>query len=162
MPIAKSPFEQNVIDDVAEHGFSIMNILNSVDDDGGRPEFSYTIGLFANFKHPEIILFGLRKIRAGVMSSLGKDVKSGKVFEAGKQYADIVADYECTFRRVAPDRYPEYLGFAMWYYDYKEFPAIQCIWPDKKQMFPWQPEFDQRCSWEQELLFLSGESSEDS
>ena len=153
MPIASKPGEQKIIDDVATYGFSIMNILNSERDEADRPEFSYTIGLFEKYQHPEIILFGLRKIRSGIISSLGAAVKGGMAFKADELYDDIVGDYKCTFREVSEKRYPEYLGFATWYYDYQRFPALQCVWPDKNQIFPWQRGFDQRFAWEQELLF---------
>jgi hypothetical protein len=150
VPNATSPPEQKVIDDVAKYGFHIMNVMV---DDEDKPEFSYTIGLYQTYKHPEIIIFGLEKIRKNVISHLGKDVQSGKVYLADELYDDILQDHKCTFRVVLREKFPEYFGWAMWYYDYHDFPAVQCVWPDKQQHFPWEPEFDQRCAWEQEITF---------
>ena len=41
------------------------------------------------------------------------------------------------------------------YYRGLEFPVLQCIWPDKQQHYPWQPEFKQAWLSAQPLSFES-------
>jgi hypothetical protein len=59
----------------------------------------------------------------------------------------------CTFRPVQRRWYPPFLGYALWYHRGGEFPVLQCIWPDKKQHYPWGAEFKREWLWAQPLLY---------
>ena len=37
---------------------------------------------------------------------------------------------------VAHRHYPEHFGYARWFYKGDDFPALQCLWPDKQGRFP--------------------------
>jgi Domain of unknown function (DUF4262) len=47
--------EQKVIDDIAKYGWHCVNIMA----EGEVGQFSFTVGLFQTYKHPEFIIFGL-------------------------------------------------------------------------------------------------------
>ena len=52
--------------------------------------------------------------------------------------------------------YEEYLGYATWFYRSlpQPYPAMQCIWPDKAGLFPYEAGYDSRFSTLQRLLSI--------
>jgi hypothetical protein len=59
------------------------------------------------------------------------------------------------FRPVQQRWYKPFLGYGLWFYGGSSFPALQLIWPDKSQRFPWQPGFNPQWAFAQPLLFES-------
>lgn len=118
-----------------------------------EPTFSYSIGLYQHFQHPEIIVFGLSYDTGHrVINDAGKRIKEGFKYNAQCRYDDLLQDYECEFRSVDPSRYDGHLNYAMWYYQNSDFPAIQLIWPDKQHRFPWEPDFAEEFRDDQPML----------
>ena len=104
-----------------------------------EPAFAYSMGLYENFHHPEIVVFGLDlDVMHQIINNAGAGVREGQKFEEGKKYDDLLQDYPCVFRRVDPTHYDGLLNYAVWYYEGSHFPALQLIWPDKAGLFPWQ------------------------
>ncbi len=135
--LAEDPSEQRVIDDVQRHGWHIV----CVDEDEDGPAFAYSIGLFHTLKHPEIILFGLPiETMGSSINALGQAISSGAKFADGHESDQVLEDYLCIFRTVPFEAYPEYLGFAKWFYQSETFPVLQCIWPDTEHRYPWHPD----------------------
>lgn len=127
--------EQRVIDDVQRCGWHIVAI-----EDGPGPQFAYSIGLFHTLGQPEIIMFGLRSTTAGkIINTIGEEMRKGAKFEDWHESDQILDGYSCIFRKVDPDLYSEYVGYAMWFYRPDKFPVLQCVWPDKAGRYPWQP-----------------------
>ncbi|MBC7931423.1 MAG: DUF4262 domain-containing protein [Rubrivivax sp.] len=91
---------------------------------------------------------------------IGDEVKSGKVFEAGKDYSDIIEGHECRFEAVDEKWYSAFLGYAQWFYHDNNFPVLQCIWPDKNQQYPWDADFDKSLRGFQPLLISVSRSVE--
>jgi hypothetical protein len=87
--------DQQILDDVTNHGWHVMNVLDLPDS----PGWAYSIGLYQNFKHPEVVVFGLTAdLMHSIINSVGDDVRSGKCFEDGKQYPELIEAYDCVFR----------------------------------------------------------------
>ncbi len=131
--------ERRVIEDVQQYGWHIVG----VDADQEGPGFAYSIGLYHRLKQPEIIVFGLSnfKTMAQVINSIGEEMKKGTKFEDWKENDQILEGYSCMFRDVDHEFYPEYLGYAGWFYRPDDFPVLQCVWPDRQGRYPWHPEF---------------------
>lgn len=127
--------EQRVIDDVKEYGWHIVGI----GEDSEGPAFAYSIGLYHSFKHPEVILFGLKDhdTMVSVINRIGELVREGQAFDDWQESDQILTNYSCVFRTVPSDWYAEYLGYAMWFYRSNSFPVLQCIWPDGNHKYPW-------------------------
>lgn len=135
MPDPTDPGEQKVIDDVREYGWHVVNVLA----EGDLPEFTYTIGLYQNYRHPEILVYGLPRDRAHpIVNELGEGIRNGEVYLTGKTYGEILQKYSCTFRAIPSSQYLEHLGWAMWFYEGPEFPALQLVYPDSAGRWPWQ------------------------
>jgi len=111
----------------------------------GEPAFAYSMGLYENFHHPEIVLFGLDlEVMHRLINDAGSRIREGLKYEEGQKYDDLLQSYPCAFRRVNPTRYDGLLNFAIWYYEGSHFPVLQLIWPDKAGLFPWDDGFDER------------------
>ena len=120
--------------DIATYGWHVVEV--GEDDEG--PGFAFTIGLHKRFDHPELIVFGLPLDTMHVMlNGAGESVRAGRTYAAGQSYDDVLEGYSCTFRPVPRRHYEAYLGYARWYYDGDDFPALQLIWPDREHQYPW-------------------------
>lgn len=142
--------EQKLLDDVSKHGWHVMRVL----DESERPGWAYSIGLYRNFGHPEILVFGLDPdLMHSIINSIGDDIRCGKGFEIGQNYPELIEAYSCTFKAVHPVWYDSFLGFATWFYSGNDFPVLQCFWPDFDSNFPWETDFNEEFASDQPLLF---------
>jgi hypothetical protein len=141
--------ERRVIEDVRKFGWHIV----AVEDDPEGPAFAYSIGLYHTLKQPEIIIFGLKSANMGhIISGIAKEMRRGSRFEDWTESDQILDRYSCMFRRVDRGFYPDYLGYAMWFYRPDNFPVLQCVWPDRKGHYPWQPGFSSETHARQPVL----------
>lgn len=142
--------EQRVIDDVKRHGWHVVGI----EDDAEGPGFAYSIGLQHSLNHPEIIIFGLKdaKTMMQIINVIGDEVRKGERFEDWHESDQVLDGYSCIFRTVPAGTYPEYLGYALWFYRPDSFPVLQCVWPDKQHRYPWHPDYPPELRQRQPIL----------
>jgi hypothetical protein len=86
---------------------------------------------------------------------MGDAIRAGHCFEPGCQDEDI-ATFPLHFIAVDPALYQKYVGYARWLYRGSDFPLVQCVWPDKQGVFPWQEGYDARFFQVQRLLGPAG------
>ncbi|XZE20685.1 DUF4262 domain-containing protein [Pirellulaceae bacterium SH449] len=130
--------EQRVIDDIHRVGWHIVGI----EEDREGPAFAYSIGMQYTFSHPEIIILGLNgaTVMMDIINAIGEEIRKGARFQDWHESDQILQGYSCMFRTVPSDVYPDYLGYAIWFYRPSPFPVLQCVWPDSQNRFPWQPD----------------------
>lgn len=117
------------------------------------PGFAFSIGLYKNYGHPEIICFGLTVDNmAEILTGICETVKKGATYVPDKSYDDILADHDVRFLRADKSYYADYVGYACWYYEGHEFPLLQLVWPDRDRKFPWEDGFDAELKFNQPLL----------
>lgn len=134
---------------VAEFGWAVLGIP----DDAEGPGYTFSIGLWRGWGHPEIVLFGLNHESAHrLINDLGTAIKAGATFEAGQRYDGLVPGYPAFFLAVDAGHVSPYLGYACWFNRGDDFPALQCVWPDRERRFPWEAGFDERFRSRQPLL----------
>ena len=62
--------DEKVVRDVAQHGWHVINIL----EQNGCPSWSFSIGLFHTYGHPEVLIFGLgNELEHNVINGLGEE-----------------------------------------------------------------------------------------
>ena len=89
--------DRQVLNDVAKYGWHVISITA----DKGRPGWTFSIGMYKTFGHPEIIVFGLNhSLGHRIVNGIGEEIRGGKRFEAEREYADILADVRCVFKPV--------------------------------------------------------------
>lgn len=91
-----------------------------------------------------------------LINAIGEAVCGDKNFQVGMAYKDIADGPALAFIPVLERHNRGYLGYACWFYRGDQFPALQCIWPDKQGMLPWEPGFDGRFFQQQRLLGPAG------
>ncbi len=70
-------------------------------------------------------------------------MQAGREFRDGAK-VDGILDKPCVLRKVhLPWREP-LLRSASWYYNYEEYPVLQCFWPDRHGYFPWEDHCSKR------------------
>lgn len=125
---------QNVIDNIKTYGWHCTHVFA----DSEQPGFTYTVGLYETYGHPEMIIFGLpHSITHSILIDIADAAKSGRPFDLTKPTDALIVDYPCCFAEVSPDRYAEHATAALWYYKDRQFPAYQIIWPSRDGLFPW-------------------------
>lgn len=149
---AKDESEQKAIDDISKHG---LHVIAVAEDDNG-PGFAYSIGLFENYAHPEIIIIGQKTDLAHLLlNNLAFDIKEGKTFTAGEFHEGVLDDFLCYFGEVLREHFREFVGWARWYYEGDNFPLVQCVYPTVQGIFPWQKDFPEETRWNCPLLIAT-------
>jgi hypothetical protein len=109
-----------------------------------QPLYSYTVGLFKTFGHPEVVLSGLNiELAQNLLNDIGHAVAQGVRREAEELYDDILSGYPCLFKAVPVTVYEQYFGRALVFYGETTFPVLQCLWPDALKRFPGDFGYDQ-------------------
>lgn len=139
--------------DVREVGWHIVTI----EEDEEGPGYSFTVGLFYSYAHPEIVITGLSpETQQGMLNVIGEAIKSGTRYGVGQTYDDIVEPpYECEFISVPKGQFPDYLGFDCWFYRGTEFPVIQCLWPSRTNQLPTRANYTETMQQRQPVLAWS-------
>jgi hypothetical protein len=106
--------------------------------------WTYTIGLFTTFGHPELAMFGIDGNQATLLLNLmAERVGKGERFAAGASDDGVLSEHPVRLAAVRPEWYAPYFGAAIdWYLD--EFPILQVLLPDRHGRFPDDPGSDFR------------------
>lgn len=129
-----TPTDQKLLSDIASTGWHIIHIT----EDETGPGWSFTVGLYHTFKHPEIVITGYnQELTQVLLNNFGYDIKDGKTFVHGEDYNDILDDVKCRMLEVKKEHYHEHFGYAKWFYKSEDFPVLQCVCPTVQGVFPW-------------------------
>jgi hypothetical protein len=109
---------------------------------GGRRciPYSFTVGLYQSYGHPELIAFGLKsevahKILCNATAGLPEER-----LDLSLPTDALAEGHPCCFAEVAKSHYYEFVGFGRWYYRGNDFPLYQIVWPPSREgRFPWHP-----------------------
>lgn len=117
------------------------------------PSFAYSIGLKKTYNHPEIICFGLsNSLGHQIINDVAEIIKKGEVIESGKVYSVIFENSRATFLKVDKRNIADYFGAGLNFYENEEFNALQLIWTDRNDRFPWENNFEEDFLFKQPLL----------
>lgn len=136
---------------IDDPGWMVMAIPDAA------PPFCYTVGLIKSFNHPEIIILGLRyEIAHPLLNTVGFQIKQGEVFSPGNRYDSITEKYDTQFVEVTLENISEYFGILIGYTrhhnDATPIRALQLVWPDPQNRFPWENGFEEKFRTAQPLL----------
>jgi hypothetical protein len=144
----RDALDQRVLEDIAEHGWSDMAIFPTKEGDG--PPFNYTVG-FKLREHPELLIMGLNmETMHGLLGVIYEQVKSGTRFNPDTYYQFVIENHRVAFVEIT-DPFGEY-PMTMTRHLMGEFQALQLVWPDAQDRFPWHEDFDPEYRLYQELL----------
>jgi Domain of unknown function (DUF4262) len=125
-----------VINNINEFGWHCVNVVE--DDD--HPPWSYTIGLYDTWEHPEFIVIGRSRATAHAMlKSLADDIELNDSPNLTDPDGQLLLGMKCHFLEVNARYYSDYVGFALWHYRKRKFPMYQIVWPNEDGLYPWDP-----------------------
>lgn len=152
------------MDDLDRENINI-SIQNNIDEFGCElieiegndyfPSYIYTIGLFQQFNHPEIVCFGLSsETMIALLNQIRENVEEDKItYEANELYQGFLPKgYPISFLQVDSVFLKEYFEIATDFYKSKDVPFLELIWPDQSKLFPFQKGFDEGIKFNQPLL----------
>jgi len=150
------PDETKLVDDVEKYGCHVIQVR----EEGGFPGWSYTVGLSDVLGCPELIVIGLKEVVAhSLLNECAERLQAGIRFHEGSRAQELLADVECEFRWVENRWLRQTMGYAVWFYGGDDFQALQCVYPDLSNHFPWDAGFDSGWRGRQPLLFPHSTSS---
>jgi hypothetical protein len=142
VPKPDSDYDRQLLDHVKKIGWYHVH----VQAEGQDPAFAFSLGFYANYDHPEIIVIGLKPATAQQLLNIAAISIAGAKsrYETYKPYDDIAEGMRIAFVPVADKYFGEYFGYGRWFYQSKggKFPALQMVWPDKKGLLPWEAGYD--------------------
>ena len=141
--------DKKLIADIKKFGWSVIMIEGT----DYLPSFAYTVGLWKTFNHPEMIAFELSlKTLHAVLNTGGELIKSGHSLYPGKTYDDFFENGPAQLLTVDQRSIADYFGYATWFNESDLFPAIQLVWTDRNNLFPWESGFEKEFNKNQPLL----------
>lgn len=135
----KSVDDDKLIADIDRFGWMVMLIEAT----SYLPSFTYTVGLWKNYNHPELIAFGLTtKTLHSILNIGGELVKSGEALQSGRDYDEFFENGVAQFIQADQRNLNDYFGYAIWFNKTNEFPALQLVWTDRNNKYPWDKNFE--------------------
>lgn len=141
--------ELEVVDNIARYGFHVMNIQTTEADALAQPEWrdvpdwTYSIGLYVSFGHPEIVIFSLPPESANaVLQDIADQARDGRELALGAIYDGELRSFpgqRFALETVASEWSESLFGWACWFYGAStDFPVAQYLWPDSAGRFAWE------------------------
>ncbi|WP_445370113.1 DUF4262 domain-containing protein (plasmid) [Methylomonas sp. HW2-6] len=132
--VGTDPGETKLLEDVEKFGWHCLNILA----EGELPPYSFTVGLFHSYQHPELIIFGLpANVAHQILHIAAEAIKDGNPIGLALPTEELLEGYSCCFVEVPISHYRENVGFCRWFYEGDAFPLYQVVWPSREGLFPW-------------------------
>jgi Domain of unknown function (DUF4262) len=139
---------------IEKFGLQVILVTSS----GYLPSFGYSVGLWETYQHPEIICFGLpTTLTHAIINDVAEIIKNRERIQVNKPYTDIFKNSRAEFITVAPDNIEDYFNTAIIHFDTNDFPAIQLVWTDRNDKFPWEEDFEEEFIYDQPLLDRNSE-----
>jgi hypothetical protein len=143
------PWFVEALDVIEKFGCQVMTIAADV----VTPSFSYTAGVYDNCGRPELITVGLpSNVAHTALNESVARMRNGVDLTKGRHH-DIVGNVEVEFHPVDPKWLHQIMLRADWFYEGADVPVLQLVYPDLKNRFPDEADFDEAF----EQPFLSGE-----
>lgn len=117
------------------------------------PSFVYSVGLYRTYQHPEIICFGLpNDLAHAIINDVADLIKKGEQIKSSRNYDTIFKNSRAAFLEVDERNIDDYFASAINFYDTIKFPALQLVWTDRNDKFPWEENFEDKFLYDQPLL----------
>ena len=135
--------DDKVREDIRTHGWSDMSIFPVKED--GTVAFNYSVG-FTVRDHPEVMVMGLDyRTMHGILGTVYEQIKSGTRFIPDTYFNFVLNKHRVAFVEVTniveDTEYPMSMSRRIMGPDVK---GLQLVWPDEKDLFPWDEGFDEK------------------
>jgi len=131
---AKDELERQIILNVNDVGWHAVNVI----EDDSHPPWTYTIGFYETWGFPELIIIGRSRATAHhVLETIALRLDADDRPDLNITTDTLIRGAVCHFIEVADCYYPDYVGFARWFYRRRHFPLYQIVWPNTDGHYPW-------------------------
>lgn len=97
-----------------------------------EPGWAYSLGLWREFGHPEIAIFGWGPRRWGLVNVIGELVSAGVDLRPPAQVDDVLLGGAVRSRRI------DVSWFDLLFPEREAPEFLQVVWPDPDGRFPWE------------------------
>lgn len=141
--------QSKMIKEIEQFGWTVI----ALDATDYLPSFAYTLGLWKNYQHPEIIAFGLPvSMLHTILNEAGGIIKSGQSLKLQQPYTDFFENGTACFLPVDEQNFSDYFNYAIDLNGVSTFPAYELVWTDRNLKFPWEEGFEAEFKFKQPLL----------
>jgi hypothetical protein len=139
-PEDQHPDARDFVDGVRKYGWMATHIYASETS----PSFTYTTGLCATKRLPELIVFSLDMGRAHeALRIIISEAEHGNRLPVGTPISGLFDTVKVFLFPTDKDKHAEYLLRSVWFYDDDPaFPCEQLVIPDNDGRFPWEEDCD--------------------
>jgi hypothetical protein len=131
--------DRRVLADIAEHGWSDIAVFPT-EQHQGLP-FNYTVGV-AELGHPELLVVGMNNHQGHLVLNAAVNYLNSEGRLVPGSYCDQVLEgYRVGVVKVV-DPLDESHMMSMAHRFYGEVEAVQIVWPDRNDRFPWHADFE--------------------
>src|SRR5688572_31013143 len=100
--------DEKLLADVKDYGWQVIKILEKDE----TPGWAFSIGLYKNFNHPEVVVFGLNdEVAHFLINEIGEGIRAGQKFSVDGLYSDMIDTYDYTVRYSNIVLYIDYFGY---------------------------------------------------
>ncbi len=139
-PAPADDYDKCRLAEIRSRGWAVIAIEESIHS----PAYAFSAGFHHSFDHAEVLVLGLPLANSAAMiDSIGEFVRNGGRFEAGQLSDQVLEGFEVSLVEIDPTNYRTFLGFDLWLYRFRRFPALQCVWPDSTGLFLWESGADE-------------------
>ncbi len=153
LPEPRSAADAKAIADIREYGWHAVLVADEFHPEHAEANaalpphaiydaaFSYTVGVWGSFGHPELVLVGRWEHRHSYLSALVTMVQQGRRFDVGDTTEELLEGYTVRFEAVSVADRLELLTWAHWANMRKPFEALQVVLPDLEGRWPEDPDY---------------------
>lgn len=107
------------------------------------PPYTYSVGLWHNFWHPELISVGLpAPVAMRVLGFYAEQIARGRPPQTDVPLCGAVTgNTPIQFKVCGAAAKADYLHWATWFHSTVDYPVLQMIWQDQDNHWPWEPGF---------------------
>ena len=132
--------DKKVAADVEQIGWSCIGVFPT--HEGHSPPFNYTVGLPHSYQHPELLMMGMSNQQLHSCLAVAVQlIQGGTRFAADTYSTEVLVALRVAFVEVLDVHHEDYC-LSMATRLQGEIPALQMVWPDREDRFPWDPDFD--------------------
>jgi uncharacterized protein DUF4262 len=156
LPEPTDDSERQAIRDIEEHGWHVILVRKRVHDhERFAPRFedatvraayeacfTYTVGLWHTFGHPEIVLVGEWQHAHPYLNAVGELVREGHEFRDGSTTGELLDGFTVRFDEISDTCRVQLLTWSDWANSRSAFDALQLVLPDTNGRWPEDPDYN--------------------
>lgn len=133
----KDEHEEKVVHDVREHYVHIIWV--PAGDGPDEPIFAYTVGLWHQARHPEVVITGQKpELMHGSLNAAAEWVRAGHRLSPGMSAEGIIGGFPVAVEELTRQAVDETVTYSSWFHR-RPADAVQLVWTDLDGIWPWQP-----------------------